>query len=308
MSEQLSGGREPEAPVFSVVMPTFNRAEELPRAIGSVLCQEFQAFELIVIDDGSTDSTADCLSRISDDRLRVVHQENSGASSARNHGVAVSTARYVTFLDSDDEAHPHWLATFAALLANVDVDFASVGAEVLSPTGERTVRTPSSGGPAFGDHEALFLCGTFALKRSLFLEVGGYADGLAYSENTDLRLRLAHVMEANAGHVVASDVVCVRIYLRDDRYDPARRYDSAVALLRRNEVRLGLEPRLLATYEAIAGVSASRIGNDRLALGHLLRAVRRNPRELRHTARLARALVRAGASNVRRPAGKRWRR
>ena len=93
-------------PRVSVIMPTFNRAHCLERAIDSVLDQTFRDYELIVVDDGSTDHTADLLKRY-DDSLKSIHQQNRGVSAARNTGIRAARGELVALLDSDD----CWLPT-----------------------------------------------------------------------------------------------------------------------------------------------------------------------------------------------------
>ncbi len=93
-------------PKVSVIIPTFNCAVYLPQAIESVLGQTWQDFELIVVDDGSTDDTCQVLAPYQN-RLVYLYQENQGESSARNKGIQVAQGEYLAFLDSDDL----WLAT-----------------------------------------------------------------------------------------------------------------------------------------------------------------------------------------------------
>lgn len=101
------GKNKMQAPLVSVVLPTFNRAGTLPRAIRSVLGQTLENLELIVVDDGSTDETQSYLRTVEDPRLRVVMQPaNAGAAAARNAGIAATRADWIAFQDSDDE----WLA------------------------------------------------------------------------------------------------------------------------------------------------------------------------------------------------------
>lgn len=92
----------PPPTTFSVILPTFNRKDLVTRAIDSVLLQNYQDFELIVIDDGSTDGTMEVLAHYDDPRLRILQKENGGVSSARNLGLENARGRYVTFVDSDD--------------------------------------------------------------------------------------------------------------------------------------------------------------------------------------------------------------
>lgn len=92
-------------PLISIVIPTYNYAEKLPRAIKSVLKQLNEQHELIVIDDGSTDHTRELLSNFQQEHnsLRVIYKENGGAASARNLGIRETRAEYLIFLDADDE-------------------------------------------------------------------------------------------------------------------------------------------------------------------------------------------------------------
>jgi glycosyltransferase involved in cell wall biosynthesis len=107
---------EGNKPVFSIVMPTYNRASILRQAIQCVLDQTFTDFELIVIDDASSDETEGCVNSFSDSRVHYLrHNTNKGVSAARNTGVRRSQGGLVMFLDDDDESFPNLLAaTFNA--------------------------------------------------------------------------------------------------------------------------------------------------------------------------------------------------
>jgi len=95
-------------PLVSVIIPTYNRADLLPRAIRSALTQTFKDFELIIVDDGSTDNTEALVKGFikEDDRIRYIYQKNQGESEARNTGLLNARGRYIAFLDSDDEWLP----------------------------------------------------------------------------------------------------------------------------------------------------------------------------------------------------------
>ena len=118
--------------LFSVIIPVYNRPSLIQRAIDSVLKQEQANYELIVVDDGSTDGTRDVV-RNYGDAVRLIEQENAGPGAARNRGIEAATGRYITFLDSDDQWFPWTLSTFAEAIrrhaepsfivgTNVDVD------------------------------------------------------------------------------------------------------------------------------------------------------------------------------------------
>jgi GT2 family glycosyltransferase len=105
-----------DAPQISVIIPTFNRAWSLARAIDSVLAQTLAPAEIIVVDDGSTDETATVLAAYKD-RIKVLTQPNSGVSRARNTGIRYSIGELVALLDSDDEWQPQKLACQAAFFS-----------------------------------------------------------------------------------------------------------------------------------------------------------------------------------------------
>jgi glycosyltransferase involved in cell wall biosynthesis len=102
--------------VFSVVIPVHNRAQLLVKAVQSVLAQSISSYEVVVVDDGSTDDVAAALAIFRDARLKLVRQENRGASSARNTGIDMASGKYVAFLDSDDIFLPNHLSVMKGLL------------------------------------------------------------------------------------------------------------------------------------------------------------------------------------------------
>lgn len=96
-------------PAVSIVMPCYNAARFLPTSVGSVLAQTFPDWELIAVDDGSTDDTDAMLDSFGDARIRNLRQENRGLPAARNMGLRAAAGRYVAFLDADDSLHPEFL-------------------------------------------------------------------------------------------------------------------------------------------------------------------------------------------------------
>lgn len=95
--------------MFSVVIPLYNKKHTIRECIASVLSQSYQDFELLVIDDGSTDNSFQVLSEYSDNRIRIVQQSNGGVSSARNLGLKLAKSKYVALLDADDLWMPDYL-------------------------------------------------------------------------------------------------------------------------------------------------------------------------------------------------------
>lgn len=102
---------------FSIIIPTYNRAAFLPKAIDSVLAQTYTDWELIIVDDGSTDNTKDVVAQYCDSRIKYIYQENAERSAARNNGVMHVTGKYVCFLDSDNYMKPDRLEKLSAFIA-----------------------------------------------------------------------------------------------------------------------------------------------------------------------------------------------
>ena len=88
--------------MISVVIPLYNKEKYIKRAIESVLNQTFQKFEIIVVNDGSTDKSAEIVQNIKDPRIRLINQKNAGVSAARNRGIQEAKYEYIAFLDADD--------------------------------------------------------------------------------------------------------------------------------------------------------------------------------------------------------------
>ena len=110
----------------SVIVPLYNKEQSVVRALDSILSQTMQEFEVIVVNDGSTDASADLVSACPDRRIRLVHQHNSGPGAARNRGIAEMTGDFVAFLDADDAWMPDYLETVLQLFQEHDSTLATV--------------------------------------------------------------------------------------------------------------------------------------------------------------------------------------
>ena len=182
------------APV-SVVIPTYNRAWVLEEAIQSVLGQTYRDFELIVVDDGSTDSTEDILARYPG--IIVVRQENKGVSAARNAGVRISSGRYLAFLDSDDLWLPEKLEKQVKFFQENPSTLICQTEEIWIRKGVRVnpgKRHLKASGMIF--ERSLELClvspSAVMMSRKLFDETGGFDENLPACEDYDLWLRITH--------------------------------------------------------------------------------------------------------------------
>lgn len=98
-------------PTVAVIVPLYNKGEYIARTLNSILNQTYQNFEIIVVNDGSTDNSPDIVSSYDDPRIKLIHQANAGPGAARNRGMSETQANFVSFLDADDEWLPDFLAT-----------------------------------------------------------------------------------------------------------------------------------------------------------------------------------------------------
>lgn len=103
-------------PLISIVMPLYNKEKEVDRALRSAISQTFADFELIVINDGSTDKGPDVVYKMRDERIRIIDQTHQGVSAARNRGISETNADLIAFLDADDEWKPDFLETILRLV------------------------------------------------------------------------------------------------------------------------------------------------------------------------------------------------
>ncbi len=127
-------------PAHTVIVPAYNAAGTLELAIRSVRAQTDSSFELIAVDDGSTDATPDLLQRLAgeDARIRVIRQENAGPSAAREAAMGQASGTYLTFLDSDDLLMPSYLETMAETLgADAEIGLAHARGWVLDDAAGR---------------------------------------------------------------------------------------------------------------------------------------------------------------------------
>lgn len=289
-------------PLFTVIVPTYDRADVLGRAMESVLSQELGDFELIVVDDGSTDGTPELLARLKDPRIRCFRQENRGVSAARNLGLAHARGATVTFLDSDDEAAPEWLSTFARLLDDPAVGIATAGALAirLGEDGtelDREVLLPRPLGPLYGKQRLRFTAGTLAARRELLGEIGGYAQSMRFAENAEMAMRLVPACLERGMEVRAVDRPLVTYHRSASAWTTSpEAFESmrsgAEYILERHGDKLRHEaPWMYANYRNVAAVNAARLRDPKAARRHLLAAIRAQPRRWRSYLRLGLSFV-----------------
>jgi glycosyltransferase involved in cell wall biosynthesis len=188
-------------PRVSVVLATFNRAAHLQAAIESVVAQTFGDWELIVVDDGSTDSTCEVVLPFTErhGNIRYMRHSNRKAALSRNAGMQGAFGDLITFLDSDDlYLPPHLESRIALLESNPEAQLITGGFACDPDTWVRDRHDPER----FVHIGECILCGTLFGRRELFCALGGFRD-LDYAEDTDLWERAAArfpVLKIDAPH------------------------------------------------------------------------------------------------------------
>jgi glycosyltransferase involved in cell wall biosynthesis len=188
------------APRCSVILPTHNRAKTLPRAVASVLAQTIADFELIIVDDASTDATPAWLKTLDDPRIRVARAErNQGPSAARNTGIAMATAPVIAFLDSDDVYLPDRLAVPLAVFdrePDVICTLCSARREDKAGQGRAVLlQDVKLKAPAFAWAMICDLVGvestSITVRREHAVAIGGFCPALRRTEDREFLIRLA---------------------------------------------------------------------------------------------------------------------
>lgn len=184
-------------PFFSIIIPVYNRESLITRTLQSVFQQTCEDYEIIAIDDGSTDDSLEMLQQYSD-RITVLHQANAGPGVARNLGAQHATGEYLAFLDSDDLWFPWTLQTYRQVVLGNDFPSFVTGKQFIfrDPAELESVKAGALSTESFvdylssGDEWRWFGVSSFVIRRDVFSSVGGFIPGHVNGEDADLALRL----------------------------------------------------------------------------------------------------------------------
>lgn len=287
-------------PRVSVVIPLYNKALYIAAAVRSVLAQTVGDFELIVVDDGSSDGGGDAVRGFQDPRVRLVRQENQGESAARNKGISLSRAGLLAFLDADDEWTPHHLEALLGLAARFpEAGLLATAYDILTPDG--TAHSPHYAGVPAAPWEGLLpnfflslaqgersgLLGEYpvnasvaAIPKTVIAEAGGFPVGFWFGADIDLFGRIA------LKHPVAFSWDGKGLYRRDaagrccDRPRPLDYVDPFVTTareaMRRGEVKAEFVDPLneFLSLKEIPRAAGNLFAGNRRAARDILRACR----------------------------------
>ncbi|MGE0772985.1 MAG: glycosyltransferase family 2 protein [Cyclobacteriaceae bacterium] len=197
--------------LFSVILPTYNRAHTIRKTLASLERQTFQEFEVIVVDDGSTDDTeAVVAGHHLDVTLRYLKQTNQGVSAARNYGAKDARGRFLVFLDSDDQMEPCYLAVISNIINRKEpVKFISCGVKIMQD-GRETVFLPRMQ-PMYSGRSVNMLAGGFTISKDIFIAAGGYDPKIYFGENGELGLRI--MRHVSSFELAFTDKIMLNIYV-----------------------------------------------------------------------------------------------
>lgn len=233
-----------ESGLVSIIIPAYNQGHYLGKAIQSGLDQTYSRHEIIVVDDGSQDNTAQVAREFSDPRVRYAYQENRGLSGARNTGMRLSKGEYLTFLDSDDAFLPDKLALLVAELeAHPQAGFAAGQALLIDEHGQRIGRSFDSRLPERPEQLLLgnpFHVGSVMLRRAWQEKTGFFDEGLRSYEDWDYWLRLA-VMNCSM-RVIDQPVSLYRFHTAQMTRNGAQMTAASMAVLAKLFARSDLPP------------------------------------------------------------------
>jgi glycosyltransferase involved in cell wall biosynthesis len=200
--EHTTSMQDKKTPAVSVVVPLYNKASYITRCLESICLQTFDDFEVLVVDDGSTDGSGEIAGRMPDHRIRVISQRNAGEGAARNRGIAEARAGLVAFLDADDAWEPGFLEAVIRLSQRYpEAGLFATGYRRLMDTGEvkdTTLAGCNDGGTRLvRDYFCIAIQGNFvtsssvAVRSSVFQEIGTFAEGEPIGTDIDLWARIA---------------------------------------------------------------------------------------------------------------------
>lgn len=276
-------------PTFSVILPTHNRANILPRAIRSVLNQTFQDFELLIVDDASTDDTRGAVELFRDDRIVFIQREtNGGAAASRNTGILRARGKYVSLLDDDDEYLSEFLVNAHSVMeaAPESVGFAWCGVRWVRDTDnvEKFLKE-ELWFPKFRDREHAYLsflghrrigtnCG-LTMRRSIFEMAGMFDEQFkGGAEDTDFLIRLVRLCDFT---VIPGIFLKTHLHPGPSLRSFGLRHDDYERIIHKNLEALEKHPELWASLCYKTGWLHYHGGNKARGRVYMWQAVRKHP-------------------------------
>lgn len=273
-------------PKVSVILPTYNRAHLIGRAIQSVLAQTYQDFELIIIDDGSTDNTEEIVKSINDERIiYILHKENKGPSAARNTGIKASKGEYIAFQDSDDEWLPEKLEKQIEAF-EIDPESGIIYTDMLRIDKEGAIKywhspTVSCGqiiNPKTMDYQVMGLgIVSTLIKRECFNKAGYFEESFSILEDLEFFIRLSKHCHF---HHIKNPLV--KYYATDGVSSNNKTlHIMRKVLLEKYLDDFGKNKKFLANQYFLIGYALQSCGRFADAKSYFIKAIKKNPMNIK---------------------------
>lgn len=268
---------------FSVIIPVHNRAEVIGRAVSSVLAQTFASFEVIVVDDGSTDESVAAARAVADSRVRILRQGEAGLDIARYAGTTKARGAWIAFLNPDDEVRSDWLSRLGKLIDANGAALVSCGGHERYLDASTTEIVPQRVGFPGMSGVVSIRSGAFVVERRYLQSLNYWSDPRTRGSFSQLAVHLINEVLADSGTIVSTPepLVTWNEPSLEDQYSGdelrLRLAMQAIDALAQTPIPDG---DLLCRYATIGGVAASRLRQHRLAR-HLFRVALRSTPEHR---------------------------
>jgi glycosyltransferase involved in cell wall biosynthesis len=271
----------------SVVLPTYNRPDLLPRAIDSVLNQTYRSFELIIVDDSSETNTQQVVGEYDDCRIRYVeHKENQGGAAARNTGINRATGDYIAFLDDDDEWRPTKLEKQVSAIEQQpsDVGLVYCWMNYYAQSGElKRKYHPTYQGYVFPhvlDGQRIGGCPTLLVRREVVQEVNGFDEAVYRGHDGDFIRRVCKEYK-----VTCVSEVLVNVYVdhghdrisTNNRYDVKHEINAHKTKLRKFKTELESYPVRTANIYSDMAYLYAKIGHFRKCATYYKKSIKISP-------------------------------
>lgn len=280
--------------MISIIIPLYNKAASIARALDTVLAQTYQDFEVVVVDDGSTDEGGAIVEQYADPRIRLIRQDNAGVSAARNRGIEEAKGEYVAFLDADDEWRSEYLGVQHQLTEKypqcdvfaTNYEFRGLSGYVVStilrklPSKDEDFELTNYFEVAYSSHPPLWTSAVMVCKAAL-KSIGGFPVGIRSGEDLLTWARLA------IKYKIAYTTHSLAIYNLGEGYDkknpPPRRQDESdpvgkqlLDMYHTNPRVVGLR-KYISHWHKMRASTAVRYGERRETIYETRQSLKHNP-------------------------------
>ena len=259
--------------LFSIIIPTYNSSKYIKKALESVLNQTSEKWELIIVDDGSTDNTREIVTPYLSEKVKYFYQEHKGVSAARNLGVTHAQTDFLIFLDSDDRLDKKLIEE----LNEFSLDkYDLITWDVLRfRDGKKKYQKAKKLSPIYEGIRANFLAGSVCFKKEIFEQIGGYDENISFGENYELGLRITKLKPKT---LYISKAYMLNYINSDERTSNSveNRLPSTIYQYRKHEKTYLKDAKSNSNINYIIGYLLEKSGNTENAFKYYLAAWKAN--------------------------------